>query len=416
MSCIRSSYPSFYLFLFSIFLFVIFPSATSHSHSSPIPDGVEIVGRRQYDEVLLWKTRSLLAKETSANSSHLLLAENRTRRPDPLDHYNTYTGGWNISSTHYIASVISTAVPFFGIAAVWFMIFGLTLSLLCLCYCCCRRREPFGYSRVAYALSLILLVLFTLAAIAGCIVLYTGQGKFHTSTSDTLGYVVSQAYLTAETLRNVSGYLDAAKHIGVDAVFLPTDVQQKIDDVKMKINSAAVTLSTKTEANSKKIQHGIDQMRMTLIIVAAIMLFLAFLGFLFSILGMQVLVYILVVFGWVLVAVTFVLCGIFLFLHNAVGDACVAMDEWVQNPTAHTALDDILPCVDNATAQEILLRTEDVTYKLVNLVDTAIANVSNREFPPSAGIVYYNQSGPHMPLSAIPSTQISRIEHVQQKK
>ncbi|PQQ05350.1 uncharacterized protein Pyn_29109 [Prunus yedoensis var. nudiflora] len=58
---------------------------------------------------------------------------------------------------------------------------------------------------------------------------------------------------------------------------------------------------------------------------------------------MQALVYFLVVVGWILVAGTFILCGVFLLLHNVVADACVSMDEWVQNPTAHTALDDILP-------------------------------------------------------------------------
>lgn len=95
---------------------------------------------------------------------------------------------------------------------------------------------------------------------AGCVVLYTGQGKFHGSTSDTLKYVVSQADFTAENLRNVSDYLDAAKKIGVDAVFLPSDLQKNIDDVVVKINSSAVTLSTKTADNSEKIKEGIDGM------------------------------------------------------------------------------------------------------------------------------------------------------------
>lgn len=94
----------------------------------------------------------------------------------------------------------------------------------------------------------------------GCVVLYIGQGKFHSSTSDTLDYVVNQADFIAENLRNVSDYLDAAKKIGVDAVFLPSDVQKNIDDVKTKIGTAAATLSNKTEENSKNIQTGLDGM------------------------------------------------------------------------------------------------------------------------------------------------------------
>ena len=78
------------------------------------------------------------------------------------------------------------------------------------------------------------------------------------------------------------------------------------------------------------------------------------------------------------------------------------MDEWVQNPTAHTALDDILPCVDNTTAQETLLRTRDVTYQLVNVVDRVINNVTNLNIPPNGSPLYFNQSGPLMPLLCNP--------------
>ncbi|KAK7304095.1 hypothetical protein RJT34_15138 [Clitoria ternatea] len=383
--------------LLLILFFSLSASAkTSPFHSLRIPDGAD----REYSEVLPWETRRSMAEDVAANTS-LILAQQRTTRKDPLDNFNRYTGGWNISNRHYIASVIFTAVPFFVVAAVWFVVFGLSLSIICLCYCCCPR-EPYGYSRLAYALSLILLILFTIAAIVGCVLLYTAQGKFHGSTTHTLEYVVSQADFTAENLRNVSDYLDAAKKIGVEAVFLPSDVQKDIDDVKTKINSSATTLSSKTKDNSKKIQQGIDGMRLALVILAAVMLFIAFVGFLFSIFGLQGLVYFLIVVGWILVAGTFILCGVFLFLHNVVGDTCVAMDQWVRNPTAHTALDEILPCVDNATAQETFLRTKDVTHQLVELVDKIVNSVTNANVPPFAGPIYYNQSGPLMPVLCNP--------------
>ena len=89
-------------------------------------------------------------------------------------------------------------------------------------------------------------------------------------------------------------------------------------------------------------------------------------------------------------------------LHSVVGDACVSMDQWVQNPTGHTALDDILPCVDNATAQETLLRTKNVSYQLVNVVNGIINNVVNRNFPPALAPLYYNQSGLLVPVLCNP--------------
>lgn len=48
-----------------------------------------------------------MAEEKGENSS-LILAANRTKRKDPTENFNIYTGGWNISNTHYW-----TVSPFF---------------------------------------------------------------------------------------------------------------------------------------------------------------------------------------------------------------------------------------------------------------------------------------------------------------
>ena len=77
------------------------------------------------------------------------------------------------------------------------------------------------------------------------------------------------------------------------------------------------------------------------------------------------------------------------------------MDEWVEEPKAKSALDDILPCVDNATAQEVLSETKDVTSQLVNVVNLFITNISNADVPSQAPI-YYNQSGPPVPILCDP--------------
>lgn len=78
------------------------------------------------------------------------------------------------------------------------------------------------------------------------------------------------------------------------------------------------------------------------------------------------------------------------------------MDQWVRNPTAHTSLDDILPCVDNATAQETLTKSKEVTGQLVDVVNQVISNVSNINFSPNFAPMYYNQSGPLLPLLCNP--------------
>lgn len=182
-----------------------------------------------------------------------------------------------------LQSVSYTAFPFFIIATIWFAIFGLCLLLIC--FCC--RRQPYGYSRLAYALSLIFLVSFSIAAMyypshsllhyihdscfftaktnawscifsIGCVVLYTGQQKFHSTTINTLEYVVHQADDTSQNLRNVSGYLSAAKQFNVVQVSLPPNVQTDIDQIQSLIDSSATTLTSKTRDNSKDIKNLIE--------------------------------------------------------------------------------------------------------------------------------------------------------------
>ncbi|CAN1130435.1 hypothetical protein LINPERPRIM_LOCUS34236 [Linum perenne] len=60
-------------------------------------------------------------------------------------------------------SVSATAAPFFLVAGVWFAVFGVSLVITCICFCCCGG-DSYGYSRVCYALSLIFLIIFTVAA------------------------------------------------------------------------------------------------------------------------------------------------------------------------------------------------------------------------------------------------------------
>ncbi|KAK4395371.1 hypothetical protein Sango_1691400 [Sesamum angolense] len=365
MFCAKMKPSSFLMLTTLILVFLWFfssPGAADAAENGVVPWGSQ---------------RSVLEGINGGNSTSLVLAKDRTHRKDPQEDLKYYTGGWNISNDHYIASVLYTGSTLFLIAAFWFVAFGIFLLLVSMYVCCCRRRR-YGYSRFAYALSLVLLTVFTIAAIIGSVILYTGQEKFHDSTKSTLDYVLGQADSTVSNLKNVSNYLTAAKKVGVDQVFLPQDVQNNIDK----------------EANSHY-SCGCDACpgfpRLPVI----------YFGPAVSRVHVSA-IWTLVVIGWILIAITFILCGIFLVLHNVMGDTCVAMNEWVNNPTAHTALDDIIPCVDPATAQEALSQSEEVTFQMVRLVNGIIANISNVNLPPNARPLYYNQSGPLVPLLCNP--------------
>lgn len=65
---------------------------------------------------------------------------------------------------------------------------------------------------------------------------------------------MNQSDFTIQTLRNVTEYLSFAQTITVAALYLPSDVQSQIDNLKGDLNKAADTISLKTAENYKRIR------------------------------------------------------------------------------------------------------------------------------------------------------------------
>ncbi|KAL8105863.1 uncharacterized protein LOC141677264 isoform X2 [Apium graveolens] len=387
------------LFVIGVLSFVIV-SSVSAVPSQP--------GKESLDSILgeanLGKWRSgisrAVAEAPGPGSSPFVLAEKRTRRPDILSSFKKYEGGWNIVDKHYWASVGYTGISGFILAVLWFMSFGIALGVH---QCCGWRISIKGKeSRCSQRICLILLIVFTCAAAVGCILLSVGQDEFHGEALHTLNYVVNQSDFTVQTLRNVTGFLSLAKTVNVAQLFLPSDIKDDIDKLNVDLNTAAENLWEKTNENSIKIRRVFDAVRLALITVAAVMLLVSVLGLVLSVLGHRHAIYLFVVSGWLLVAATFILCGIFLILENAIGDTCVAMGEWVDHPQAETALSNILPCVDQRTTNQTLIESKEVTNAIVDIVNEFVDNFANSNPPPQAYPIYYNQSGPFLPHLCYP--------------
>ncbi|KAG4170485.1 hypothetical protein ERO13_A12G149800v2 [Gossypium hirsutum] len=238
---------------------------------------------------------------TYKSPSTLVLAGQRTNRPDLLRHFKHYHGGCNITNCHYWAIKI------------------------------------------------------------GCILLSVRQDEFHGKVLHTLKYVVNQSDYTLQILNNL---------------FPPSNVMTDIDKLNIDLNAIADTLIEKTDENAVKIRR-VFNVRLALISVVAVMLILALLGLLLSVLGHQHNIHIFIVSGWLLVATTFILCGVFILLNNAISNTCLAMEEWVENPHAKTALSNILSYVDQRTTNHTLTQSKQVINSLVKVVNTYIYTFAN---------------------------------------
>nr|GEU65233.1 ion transport domain-containing protein [Tanacetum cinerariifolium] len=292
----------------------------------------------------------------SEPSGTLVLAGSRTKRPDILNRFKKYRGGWDITNKHYWASVGFTGAAAFIIAIIWFVFFG--LAMITHHYFRWRIDIKGKESQRSQILCLVLLIVFTLAAATGCILLSVGQDEFHSEAIDTLNYVVNQSDYTVQTLVNITGYLALAKTVNVAQFYLPSDVKDSIDKLNIDLNKASDTLGRKTHQNSQKIRTVFDAVRSSMITVAIVMLLVSILGLYLSILGHKNAIHLFTIGGWLLVVVTLLLCGVFVILNNAISDTCMAMGQWVNHQHAETALSNILPCVDQSTTNQTLYKSK----------------------------------------------------------
>ncbi|KAH9623143.1 hypothetical protein KSS87_010997 [Heliosperma pusillum] len=307
---------------------------------------------------------------TSEPKIPLILAGNRTRRPDILRKFKIYDGGWNISNRHYWASVGFTGAASFIISVLW----------------------------------------------AGCVLLSIGQHELHSEILHTLKYVVNQSDFTAQMLRNVTEYLSLAESVDVPQFKLPPTAMEDIDKLRIRLSSGADTLTEKTTENSSKVRKVFNPVISALIAVALLMLLLIFVGLVLansSLLSIILLAnlkvdptlldlnYRFIFSGWILVAASLILCGTFVIFNSAISDSCVAMQEWVENPQAETALSNILPCVDERATNQTLYESKKIVNFLVNTVNAFVYTAANTQRPPSDQF-YYNQSGPLMPPLCYP--------------
>ncbi|KAK9750372.1 hypothetical protein RND81_02G191700 [Saponaria officinalis] len=329
----------------------------------------------------------------------LMLAGNRTRRPDILCKFKIYEGGWNISSRHYWASVGFTGAAGFIISVLWLISFGIALLI----HHCFGWRLNFKgkESPNSRMIRPTLLIFFSCAAVVGCILLFVGQHELHHEVLHTLNYVVNQSDFTAQMLRNVTDYLSLAESVNVPQFQLPPSAMEDIDELRRRLSSGVDTLTEKTTANSSKVRKVFNPVTSALIAVGSLMLLLVFVGLVLFLFKCQKAIHIFIFSGWILVAGSLILCGTFVIFNSAISDSCVAMQEWVDNPQAETALSNILPCVDERATNQTLYESKKIVIFLVNIVNAFIYTSANTVRPPSDQF-YYNQSGPLLPPLCYP--------------
>nr|XP_024357587.1 uncharacterized protein LOC112273268 isoform X3 [Physcomitrium patens] len=248
-----------------------------------------------------------------AESIYILAAE-RTRRPDPLNSFRTYHGGWNFMNMSYLASAGFTGISGFVIGLLCLLLgLGIIVVMGCMLVCCKEHLKPTpNFDRVGNFTTLISLMFFTIVTITGCGVLFTGQEGLHSDLSTVFKYLISQFAAAVD-----------ASVTSVPPMAAPSAAQ------------AAEKMESATNSISTEILAILDEIRLGLIILCAGMLVLALIGLVFVIYHIKPVIY---TNNWMVAGHEH------LDPMRVIGDTCVAMQEWADDPRPGSSFDMIMKC------------------------------------------------------------------------
>lgn len=295
--------------------------------------------------------RKLLQATSSGSLSNTTLRKLAVRgdRRDPTNGFKKYRDGYDVKNRHYWASAVYTGVYGFAIGVAWLLLGALITLLACFRCCCCRRRMPYAPRNRAYFwIPRILAFLLSLFAIGVVVTMFIRNRQLHTQAFDIRDSIATSANDVTGAVHNVTSTLSMVETI-VNKYNIQGLNSGTVGSTITSLNNQADSITSKVNTNVRTLNRLINGIEIALIIMLSITLFLVACGMLAALLEWRTIYFLIILLGWLITALTWILFGLFFAVNNVTTDTCQAFSEYVQMP-ANTTLDELLPCVNLATA------------------------------------------------------------------
>ncbi|BAU00298.1 hypothetical protein VIGAN_10188100 [Vigna angularis var. angularis] len=301
-----------------------------------------------------------LVLQTTSLASGSPVHERTFHRPDPLQHFKDYNGGFDLRNNHYVASAAFTGVHGYAFACVW-LLCGLVLAIFLILKCLCGGSATLT-SLDHYHLHIFFLLLFftSLAIIASSFVMATSQ----------------------KTLKRTEKLKESVVGIGEDALGTLGRVIRTTNQMQLlllpynpqmceSLNSTTQDLRT----NSRVIRRFIDRSEQSfdrathtsyvahfvvltvnlVTLVAAIVLMLLYWrpGFI-----------IIIFCFWIITSLCWFLTGFDFFLHTFAEDACTAFEDFEKDPQ-NSSLGSMLPCMNESFSGKLIVQIGYTIHRFV---------------------------------------------------
>lgn len=306
--------------------------------------------------------------------------EDDTVRIDPLNHFNKYRGGYNITNKHYWTSTIFTGAAGYGIGMVWLvcgMVYGGFLVIKS------KGREKGKFKKMQnyycghkfYLWTILLAAFFTILAIVGCVIVIEGSTRFDREAKNVVKIIIETANGASHTIQNTTSAmkdmvsnLEASRESGSES----EETSRTLTSTSHKLDAQATNIQWQANKNRLLIHKGLNIMYIVSMITICLNLGAVIALSVFGILRLKRLFHLFILLCWFLTVLCWIFFGLYLFLNNFSSDTCTALEMFQENPN-NNSLSSILPCEQLLTAKSVLTDVSSEIYDLVNQVNTHIS-------------------------------------------
>nr|KYP58424.1 hypothetical protein KK1_013831 [Cajanus cajan] len=324
------------------------------------------------------------------NVSEAIRQPDNTIRVDPLDNFEKYRGGFNITNKHYWSSVIFTGVYGYAIGMFCLLcgiVYG-SLLIITIVYGKNdrgrRMKKVFPCNYKSFDLTLIpLAILLTTFAIATSGLVFAGSARFHSEAKTSVNIIIQTANEASETIHNTTGALK-----GMESNFMEANVSSEgsviLDSTTERLDDASANIEKQARKNRRLIDKGLKLVFVITTVIISLNLVAVIALTVSGVLRLPRALYMLLVLCWLMTVICWIFFGVYFFLEKFSSDACTALNNFQENPY-NNSLSSILPCDELLSAKSVL---SDVSAGIYDLVNKVNANISTLQATSDVNLVH----------------------------
>ncbi|XP_058748791.1 uncharacterized protein LOC131621759 [Vicia villosa] len=314
------------------------------------------------------------------NAKEQIRQKDNTIRVDPLENFQKYRGGFNITNKNYWSSLIFTGVYGYAIGML-FLLCGILYGVfLVIAKFCSRENDgegkrmkkafPCNYKTCDVSLILLALFLMLIAIVATGLVL-VGSARFHSEAKISVDIIIKTANKALETIHNTTEALKGMENSLMEAN-VSIEASSNLDSTAEKLDDASGNIEMQARKNRRLINKGLKIVFVTTTVIMCLNLLAVTVLSVCGVLRLRRSLYMLVAFCWLMTVLCWLFFGVYFFIEKFSSDACIALDNFQENPY-NNSLSSILPCQELLKAKPVLSEFSSGIYHLVNEVNTNLS-------------------------------------------